>query len=85
LIAIWARIGGIEKLKELNELVASMAVPDQGVNLTGKQIDARQQADRAVTFVFMIAREFRMGAGFGRQIRGRVGDRLDTRASRRRR
>ena len=27
----------------------------------------------------MIAREGRMGAGFGRQIRGRVGDRLDTR------
>ena len=31
---------GIEKLKELNELSASMAIPDQGVNLTGEQIDA---------------------------------------------
>ena len=40
MIAVWARIGGIEKLKELNELSASMAIPDQGVNLTGEQIDA---------------------------------------------
>jgi hypothetical protein len=29
------RIGGIEKLKELNELAASMAVSDDGVNLAG--------------------------------------------------
>ena len=34
------RIGGIDKLKELNELAASMAILDQGVNLTGEQIDA---------------------------------------------
>jgi len=32
-----------------------VAILDQGVNLTGQQIDARQQANRAVLFVFMIA------------------------------
>jgi len=36
-------------------LGAAMAIPDQGVNITGQQIDAGQQTDRAVTFVFMIA------------------------------
>jgi hypothetical protein len=36
------RIGGIEKLKELDERTAAMAIPDQGVNLTGEQIDAGQ-------------------------------------------
>ena len=55
----------------------AMAILDQGVNLTGEQIDAGQQADRAVTLVFMIAREGRMGAGLGRQIRRRRGNRLD--------
>jgi len=34
------RIGGIEELKEFDELAAAMATPDQGVNLTGEQIDA---------------------------------------------
>src|SRR5215469_10571534 len=50
-----ARIGGIDKLKEFDELAAAMAILDKGVNLTGQQIDAGQHADRAVTFVFMIA------------------------------
>ena len=50
------RIGGIEKLQEFDELAAAMAIPDQGVNLTGEQIDAGQQADRAVTFVFAASR-----------------------------
>jgi hypothetical protein len=49
-------IVGIEKLKEFDELAAVMAIPDQGVNLTGEQIDTGQQADRDLTFVFMIAR-----------------------------
>src|SRR6266478_4586550 len=70
-------IGGIEKLEEFDELAAAMAILDQGVNLAGEQIDAGQQADRAMTLVFMIAREGRMGAGLGRQIRRRRGNRLD--------
>ena len=73
------RIGRIEQLEELDELAAAMAIPDQGVNLAGQQIDAGQQADRAVAFVFVIAREGRMHAGLGRQIGGRRCDRLDAR------
>jgi hypothetical protein len=43
-----------------------MAILDQSVNLTGEQIDAGQQADRAITLIFMIAREGRMDTGLGR-------------------
>jgi hypothetical protein len=71
------RISGIEKLKEFDELAAAMAIPDQGVNRTSEQIDTGQQADRAVTVVFIIAREGCMGAGLGRQIRCRRRNRLD--------
>jgi hypothetical protein len=66
------RIGGIEKLKEFDEFAAAMAIPDQGVNLTGEQIDAGQQADCAVTFVFMIAREGCMGSRLGCRHRNRL-------------
>src|SRR6266545_6072558 len=51
------RISGIEKLEEFNELPAAMAVPDQGVDLAGEQIDPGQQAERAMAFIFMIAGE----------------------------
>ena len=71
-------IGGIEKLEEFDEFAAAVAIPDQRVDLAGEQIDAGQQADRAMTLVFMIAREGLMDAGFGRQVRGRGGERLDT-------
>jgi hypothetical protein len=54
LIAGWAGIGGIEKLEEFDELAAAMAILDQSVNLTGVQIDAGEQADRAITLIFMI-------------------------------
>ncbi len=72
------RIGGIEKLKEFDELAAAMAILDQGMNLASEQIDAGQQANRTVTLVFVIAPEGRMGAGLGRQIRRRRGNGLDT-------
>ena len=72
------RIGGVEKLEELDELAAAMAIPDQGMDLAGKQVDAGQQADCAVALIFMIARERRVQAGLGRQVRSRRGDRLDT-------
>ena len=42
------RIGGVEELEEFDEFAASVAVLDEGVDLAGEQIDARQQADRAV-------------------------------------
>ena len=48
------RIGGIEKLKEFDELSAAMAVPDQGMDLAGEQINPSQQAERAVAPVLVI-------------------------------
>ena len=50
------RIGRVEKLEEFDEFAAAMAVPDQGMDLAGQQINAGQQADRAVALVFMIAK-----------------------------
>src|SRR5215471_2629753 len=72
------RIGGIEELEKFDEFATAMAVPDEGVNLTGEQIDAGQQTDRAVALVLVIAREGRMPARLGRKVWGRGGDRLDT-------
>ena len=37
------RIGRVEKLEEFDELAAAVAILNQGVNLTGEQIDAGQQ------------------------------------------
>ncbi len=70
-------IGGVEKLEKFDEFAAAVAILDQSVNRAGEQVDAGQQADRAVAFIFMIAREGRVRAGLGRQIRGGRGDRLD--------
>ena len=42
------RIGGIEKLEEFDELAAAMAIPDQSMDFAVEQIDAGQQAERAV-------------------------------------
>ena len=61
------RVGRIEELEELDELAAAVAIFHQGVNLAGQQVDTGQQADRAVALVFVVAREGRMNAGFGRQ------------------
>ena len=63
------RIGVIEQLEELDKLSAAVAVSDQGMGLAGEQIDPRQQAERAMAFVFMIAREGRIDAWLWRQIR----------------
>src|SRR5271155_5382983 len=57
-------IGGVEKLEEFDEFAAAVAILDQSVN-------------RAVALIFMIAREGRVRAGLGRQIRGGRGYRLD--------
>ena len=73
------RIGGIEKLEEFDELAAAVAIFDKRVDLAGEQIDPGQQTERAMTFVLMIAREGRMNARHGRQIRRRRGDGLDSR------
>src|SRR5208337_1851207 len=71
------RIGGVEKPEKFDEFAAAVAVLDQGVNLAGQQVDAGQQTDRAVALILMIAREGRVLAGLGRQVRSRRRDRLD--------
>ena len=48
------RIGGVEKLEEFDEFAAAMAILDQRMDLAGDEVDADQQADRAVTFIFML-------------------------------
>src|SRR5277367_2396081 len=73
------RIGVVEKLEEFDEFAAAMAVLDQRMDLAGDEVDAGQQADRAVALIFMLTCEGRMDAGLGRQIRGGRRDRLDAR------
>jgi hypothetical protein len=68
LIAVWARIGGVGKLEEFDEFAAAMAIPDQGMDLAGDEVDASQQADGAVAFIFLLACEGRMHAGHGWQV-----------------
>ena len=52
-------IGCVEKLEKLDELAAAVALLEQGVRLSGQQIDAGHQGDRAVSPVLMLARESR--------------------------
>jgi hypothetical protein len=59
------RIDSVEKLEKLDEFAAAMAIFDQRMDLAGDEIDAGQQANRAVAFVLMLAREARMA----RQVR----------------
>ena len=60
MIAVLARIGSVEKLEDFDELAAAVALPDERVDLAGEQIDPGQQAERAMAFVLMIAREARV-------------------------
>jgi hypothetical protein len=49
------RIGGVKPLEEADEFARPIAILDTGMHLAGQQIDPGQQAQRAMTFVFMIA------------------------------
>src|SRR5271168_1423846 len=69
----------VEKLEEFDEFTAAMAILDQRMDLAGDEVDAGQQADRAVALIFMLPCEGRVDAGLGRQVRGGRRDRLDTR------
>jgi hypothetical protein len=51
------RIGSVDKHEEFDEFAAAVAIPDEGVNLTGEQINAGQQTDRTVALVFVVARK----------------------------
>jgi hypothetical protein len=73
------RIGVIEPLKEADEFPRPMAILYTRMHLAGQQVDPGQQAQRAMTFVFMIAGKSRMNPGLRRQIGCRVADRLDPR------
>src|SRR5262249_44706628 len=42
------RIGGIEQLEKFNEFAAAVAFLDEGVNVTGEQIDTGHQGHGAV-------------------------------------
>src|ERR1700737_2930994 len=56
------RISGVNKFEEFDELSTAVAVSDQAVDLPREQINPGQQADSAVAFVLMIARERRARA-----------------------
>ena len=79
------RIGGIEKLEEFDEFPAAMAILDQRMDLAGDEVDAGQQADRAVALIFMLTCEGRMGARFGWQNPGPLSRSPGYPASRRKR
>ena len=48
------RIGGFEQLEKFDEFAAAVTILDQGMNLATNKIDAGQQADRAVAFIFKL-------------------------------
>jgi hypothetical protein len=60
------RISCVEKFEEFDELAAAVTLFDQGVDLLREQIDPRQQAERTMALVFIIAREGRAGATGGK-------------------
>src|SRR5204863_1716839 len=73
------RIRGIQQLEEFYELSTAVTVFDERMDLAGEQINPGQQAQRALTFVFMITREGGVDAGYGRQIGRRCCNGLDSR------
>src|SRR3984893_5884166 len=72
------RVSGVEKLEEFDELSAAGTLLYQDVGLPSEQNDPGQQAERAMALVLMIAREGRVGARNGRQIRRRRCESLDS-------
>ena len=70
-------VGGVEELEKLNEFTTAVAFLDQGMDVTGEQIDAGHQGQGAVAFVLMITHHGRAGAGKWRAIRRGRTDRLD--------
>src|SRR5215469_3805229 len=70
-------VGGIEEFEELDKFAAAMAVLDQGVNVTGEQIDASHQCQSAVPLILVIAHDGRASTRKGRAIRRGGGKCLD--------
>ena len=69
----------LEQLEELDEFSTAMTVPDQGMNLAGQKINARQQAQRSMSDIFVIAAKGLVRVRLWRQIRRRRPDRLHPR------
>src|ERR1700730_8364025 len=69
--------GGVEELVEVDEFATAVAFLDQGMDVTGEQIDTGHQGQGAVALVLVIAHHGRAGARQWRASpRGRT-DRLD--------
>src|SRR6516165_11231199 len=71
------RVSPVEELKKLDEFAAAVTFLDQGMDVTGEQIDPRHQGQGAVALVLVIAHHGRAGAGTWRAIRRGCADRLD--------
>src|SRR6266478_14410 len=71
------RVGGVEQLEKLDEFAAAVAFLDQGMDVTGEQINPRHQGQGAVTLIFVIPHHGRAFAGKWRAIRRGGTDRLD--------
>ena len=55
-------VGGVEEPVELDEFAAAVAFLDQGVDVTGEQIDTGHQGQGAVAFVLVITHHGWAGA-----------------------
>jgi len=58
----------LRTFEELDEFPTAVTILDQGMDLAIEQIDASQQADRAMAFVLVVTREGREHPGLGRQV-----------------
>ena len=58
-------IGGVEQLEKFDEFAAAMPILDQRMDFAADEIDAGQQADRAMALVFMLPCEGGMDARLG--------------------
>src|SRR5690242_20319952 len=68
------RIGGVEELEKPDKLATAVALFDNGMYVSGEQIDARRQGQGAVAFVLVITHYGGAGAGKWRTVRR---DRVD--------
>src|SRR6516225_6751444 len=55
-------VGGVEEPVELDEFAAAVAFLDQGVDVTGEQIDTGHQGHRAAPLILVIVHHGRAGA-----------------------
>src|SRR5260370_24240685 len=65
-------VSGIEELEKLDEFAAAMAFLDQGMDVTGEQIDPRHRGQGTVALVFVIAHHGPADAGEWRLLQSLV-------------